>query len=671
MPFKIGSILKESKILKQEDIDKALWYQSKTGLLLGKCLIDLKICSEAELQYAIKKQLKYKESVSQKKISIKGLTPFFFFMIKEYTYIIALAFFSLLSAIFSPVIVNSLIMGYLFDIAIPSQDYQTIVITCTVFFLGSLLSQIFSYLRDMTATFLNVRVVSKLAYEALHHLNSCSPIVYINKTNKKNDVINRITENTEVVFNTSDFLYKSLFYNLFLLFFIFTITAYIDIVLTVIALTTMILCVVIPSHIGRMANPYIYKTPSLINDISSSISEILNSFLFIKINNKGRVFRKRLDSRLESYYRNDFNKWMSWNLSFNIKVASNLLVSLLILTFGGYQVINSSISVGELVIFYFIMTLFMPILDNLYFLYIKLFSLQSNFNRVAELLNFPKENDMTASYIPLEQTITTIDVKNVTIEFSEHKQPVFSNLSISFRKGETYAVVGKSGVGKSVFTRFLLGLIHPVSGELFFNGLDNEDIHPPSLWSQIGYLHSPPFIIKDRSIYDNIVFGCENPTRTADEIMSDVVRAAMLANIFDSINGLPDKFDTILGKDQELISGGELQRIAIARIIFKDPSVLILDEPTSALDKNNAMKIVQNLLELSKDKILIVITHNREIAKRFDNRIYFTKGCVQKERSGERVSLPISGEKEDSDALRSQDTSLRYFVPKINYSSNE
>jgi len=198
-----------------------------------------------------------------------------------------------------------------------------------------------------------------------------------------------------------------------------------------------------------------------------------------------------------------------------------------------------------------------------------------------------------------------------------------SQISFTINRGEKVAIVGLSGSGKSTLLDILLGLTAPSSGLV---SIDNGEVsNGPIVWAknEIGYAPQAPLLL-NASVVENIAFGIELT-------QIDLLRCrdvAKFAYIDDVITTLPSSYQTVLGAGGTSLSGGESQRLAIARALYLNPSVIVLDEPTSALDPTLSQKILQGLCSLGSDKTVIAVTHSWESLGFFDKIIFMERGRV-------------------------------------------
>lgn len=207
------------------------------------------------------------------------------------------------------------------------------------------------------------------------------------------------------------------------------------------------------------------------------------------------------------------------------------------------------------------------------------------------------------------------------ISFSYDKEPILKNISFDINHGDKIAFVGETGVGKSTIASLLLRFYEPDNGDIYINGLNIKDIKLESLRKNIGYVSQDVFLFSD-TIRENIRFG----KRGAKD--GEIETAARLAGIHNFIDNLSEGYDTEVGERGVKLSGGEKQRIAIARAVLKDAPILLLDEATSNLDRNTERNIIKSIEKLSLNKTLIIIAHRLSTIKDVDKIIVLDKGKI-------------------------------------------
>ena len=218
-----------------------------------------------------------------------------------------------------------------------------------------------------------------------------------------------------------------------------------------------------------------------------------------------------------------------------------------------------------------------------------------------------------------------IDFNHVFFNY-ETKDHILNDVSFSIKKGETIALVGASGGGKTTICHLIPNFYQPTSGTIKIDGINISDISLNALRKNIGFVQQDVFLFTG-SIKDNIQYGKPDATD------KDIISASKKANIYDFIMSLPNKFDTKIGERGVKLSGGQKQRIASARAIITNPKLILADEPTGNLDSKSSDEIVALLKKSNKElkQTIIMITHNMEIAKCADRIIKIEDGKIIKE----------------------------------------
>jgi ATP-binding cassette, subfamily B, bacterial len=220
-------------------------------------------------------------------------------------------------------------------------------------------------------------------------------------------------------------------------------------------------------------------------------------------------------------------------------------------------------------------------------------------NRVMDLLDTPIAID--SGHLTLPQARGEIELKDVTFAYSD-RSTVVNQLSLKIPAGQTIAIVGATGSGKSTLVKLLLRLYEIQSGEITLDGINIQNLQLADLRRSIGLVSQDVFLFHG-SVRENIAYG--SPAAT----LADVIAAAKIAEADEFIDRLPDRYETIVGERGQKLSGGQRQRIAIARAVLKNPPILILDEATSAVDNETEAAIQRSLDKITLDRTTIAIAH--------------------------------------------------------------
>ncbi len=292
------------------------------------------------------------------------------------------------------------------------------------------------------------------------------------------------------------------------------------------------------------------------------------------------------------------------------------------IAFGGYLIVQGKITMGTLLAFLgYIGNLFGPVqgLTNVYQTYrkasISLHILDSIFNAEDTVADQPGAEE-------IRNGIEEISFDQVSFCYHPGK-PVLANLNLTVRKGETVAIVGPSGVGKTTLMSLMLRLLNPTDGVITFNGQDIRKLKQSSIREHVSVVLQDSHLFND-TIRNNIIYGTENASQ------QEIEQAAILANAHDFIMQFQDGYDTMVGERGNNLSGGQKQRIAIARAILKNPSVLILDEATSALDAETDELVQQAFRQLVRGRTTFVISHRMTNIVDADRIVVLKNGTIER-----------------------------------------
>jgi len=282
-----------------------------------------------------------------------------------------------------------------------------------------------------------------------------------------------------------------------------------------------------------------------------------------------------------------------------LKLAGGLAV----IAAGTWQLEKGRLSLGGLLVFLtFLSSLYSPI-RGLTRVGTSIFAATAGAERVLELLDERPSVHERPDARSLGRVVGAIEFAGVTFRYPERSSDALSDVSFQLEPGETAALVGLSGAGKSTIAKLLLRFYDPVEGSIRVDGVDVREFRLESLRSQIAVLLQETLVFEG-TVSENIAYG--RPDASSEQIE----QAAREADAHGFISSLPDGYDTMIGERGRRLSGGQRQRIAIARAMIRDAPVLLLDEPTAGLDADSAGHILAPLQRLMRDRTTIVITHN-------------------------------------------------------------
>ncbi len=309
------------------------------------------------------------------------------------------------------------------------------------------------------------------------------------------------------------------------------------------------------------------------------------------------------------------------------------LVALLLLTAQG--VLQGRMQVGDLIAVSLVMMSLQQPLNILGFAYREIKQSLVDMEKMFTLLNIPSEVDDAPDAKPLKVDGASISFENVCFSYSPDR-PILKGISFDVKPGEKVAIVGPSGAGKSTISRILYRFYDIESGAVLIDGQNIGAVTQESLRKAIGMVPQDTVLFNDSIAY-NIAYGRPGASR------EEIEQAAKLAQIHDFIESLPQGYDSLVGERGLKLSGGEKQRVAIARTILKDPPILILDEATSALDSVTEGEIQKALQAVSQNRTSLVIAHRLSTIIDADRIIVLRDGLIAEQGSHEAL-LSAQGE---------------------------
>jgi ATP-binding cassette subfamily B protein/subfamily B ATP-binding cassette protein MsbA len=292
----------------------------------------------------------------------------------------------------------------------------------------------------------------------------------------------------------------------------------------------------------------------------------------------------------------------------------------LVVWVGAWHVMSGRITIGEIVIFTsYLASLYGPI-NTICQTWGLIQGAKVGVERVFEILDVEKDLKEGVKGFPKSGAKGEVVCENLSFHYVPD-QPVLQDINLHVKAGEKIAIVGPTGVGKSTLVSLIPRFYDPCSGSVLIDGTDVRDYQLKSLRSQISMVLQPPLVFPV-SVRENIAYG------KTDARFEDIEAAAKLARIHDSIDKLPDKYETIVGEQGATLSEGERQRITIARAILRDSPILILDEPTSSVDAETEALIMQGLELLTTGRTTFIIAHRLSTVRKADRILVLRKGEI-------------------------------------------
>ena len=349
--------------------------------------------------------------------------------------------------------------------------------------------------------------------------------------------------------------------------------------------------------------------------------ETVNGIQTVKAMAVEPALERRWDEQLAGYVRASFRAANLGNVSGQVAQFINKLTTIAILWIGAYQVMEGTLSIGQLIAFNMLAGRVTGPMLRVVQLWQDFQQAGISVQRLGDILNSPPEPSYQPNKTTLPKLMGQVVFDKVIFRYRPDGQEVLKRISFDVPAGTTIGLVGRSGSGKSTIAKLIQRLYVPESGRLLIDGVDLAQMDPAWLRRQIGVVLQENFLF-NRSVRDNIALA------DAGIPMERVIEAAQLAGAHEFILELPQGYDTMVGEHGSTLSGGQRQRIAIARALITNPRILIFDEATSALDYESESIVQKNLARICQDRTVFIVAHRLSTVRSADCIYVIDKGEI-------------------------------------------
>ena len=491
-----------------------------------------------------------------------------------------------------------------------------IVVSIVIFFF--LMKNVFNYLALFNITFVKNGLLKKLR-ESLYSKVLVMPIPYfINK--KKGDLMSRITADILEIqtsyLSILELMVREPLTILFTLIVMFTISPE----LTLFVILFIPISGFIISIIGKRLRKDSKEVQQQQSNFLSIIDETISGQKVIKSFLSESFFSRKFDKINHLLYKYSNKVINRKNLAGPFSEFMGILVIGVLLWFGGRMVlVSESISGTTFIVFMGLAYNILTPAKNLSKSFYSIKKGNAAAERVFEIIEYDKYTNDGTRNIEIEEFKDKISFQD--LEFSYGESKILDGITFTIKKGESVALVGSSGSGKSTIANLLNGFFSADSGSLLIDGINISDIKRESLYKNISIVTQESILFND-NIFNNIKIG------NLDSEKEDIISAAKEANAHEFIEEQINGYETVIGDYGNKLSGGQKQRLTIARAMLKSPSILILDEATSSLDSKSEKKIQDAINKLMQGKTSLIIAHKFSTIKKCDKIILIDKGRI-------------------------------------------
>ena len=490
-----------------------------------------------------------------------------------------------------------------------------LVVGIVIFFF--LMKNLFNYLALYNITFVKNGLLKNLRGKLYSKVISMPISYFLNK--KKGDLMSRITADILEIqtsyLSILELMVREPLTILFTLIVMFTISPE----LTLFVILFIPISGFIISIIGKKLRKDSKEVQQQQSNFLSMIDETISGQKVIKSFLSESYFNQKFNSINKMLYKFSNKVINRKNLAGPFSEFMGILVIGVLLWFGGKMVlINETISGTTFIVFMGLAYNILTPAKNLSKSFYSIKKGNAAAERVFEIIEFQPDNDSNRDQL-LETFNDKIEFKNVDFSYGQTK--ILDKISFSIKKGESVALVGSSGSGKTTIANLLNGFYNSNSGSISIDGMEISSITRDSLYKNISIVTQESILFND-TIMNNIRIG------DLDSMDEDIVNAAKEANAHEFIIQQIEQYDTNIGDYGGKLSGGQKQRLTIARAMLKSPSILILDEATSSLDSESEKKIQDAIDKLMLDKTSLIIAHKFSTIKKCDKIILIDKGRI-------------------------------------------
>jgi ATP-binding cassette subfamily B protein len=438
--------------------------------------------------------------------------------------------------------------------------------------------------------------------------------------NPVGDSMTRVSGDTWAVHTVVDTLLFAPLHNVLLLGSMVVLMARMNLTLTGVALAVTPLLAWASRVFGKPIRAAGEQKRLVQGELRSHVHQLLTGITVVQAFGQERRMRRRFGALATAAVAAEQRSVVVSNVNALFSGAVNTVGRGVVLYFGAQAVLHHHLSVGGLLVFVAYLGSLQGALGGFAGVYPALQSVRPQIDRVMEVLGADPDVVEGPGAVSVGRVAGGVELEGVVFGYLPAR-PVLRGVSLAVAPGETVAVVGATGAGKSTLMSLLLRFYDPEQGRVLIDGRDVRELTLASLRAQLGLVLQESFLLPV-SIADNIAFGRPGATR------AEVIEAAKVANADEFINALPAGYDTIVGERGATLSGGERQRIAIARAVVKDAPILILDEPTSALDAVTEHSLLEALDRLMDGRTTFVIAHRLSTIRRADRIVVLDHGQV-------------------------------------------
>lgn len=483
-----------------------------------------------------------------------------------------------------------------------------------------ILKNIFNYLSNYFIAYVEQGVIRNLRDQLYEHIHKL-PMNFF-KNEKTGNLISRFTNDVNIIQQSITAVFLNLFQDPITILVFFGIAFSISWKLTVFSLLIVPLSIIVIGFIGSILRKQSYLLQKKLGTIVDVLHETISGVKIVKAFGKEEYENSRFRLETQRYFKILLRKVRTRNISSPSTEIIAVILGAVILYYGGRLVlIDNEIKASEFMGFLFAIFQMMPPMKNMSQLNNKIQESIGAGMRIFEILDIQPDIKNIDNPVPLESFNNELKFVDVTFNYSDSPEKILDEINFTAKKGEIIAFVGSSGAGKTTLVDLIPRFFDPTGGQILIDGIDIKDVKIEDLRKHMGIV-TQETVLFNESVFNNIAYGLPKTPK------EKVIEVAKIANAHNFIMELPNGYDTIVGERGAKISGGQRQRLSIARALLKNPPIMIFDEATSALDNESEVLVQEAIEHLMKERTTFVIAHRLSTIRNANEIIVMDKGKI-------------------------------------------
>ena len=523
------------------------------------------------------------------------------------------------------------ISRYTIDVIIPEKQFNLLPWVAAVILLVSILAGVFNFGRDYFMTIFGQRTIDTIRLDTYKHIQNLSISFFVDQ--RTGDLMTRLVKDVDAIGTLLTSNLAAIMADSATLLVLIAYLLSTDWQLALLVGITWPLIFFIIKSARKMLRDVYRQIESQASEVNNHLQDTISNINVIKSFGNEQYEIDRFAQHSQNYMKANIQAVLLWSVVSPVSMVLSNLSSIFVLVFGAWEVMVGRLTIGELTAFLTYVNLVGKPIERFGTLMDVVQKAVVGAERIFEILDTEPQVREKEDAIELSSVQGSFRFENVEFAYKSGEK-VLHNFTLEIQPGMTVAFVGSSGAGKSTVAKLAARFYDPQEGRILIDGHDLRNVTLDSLREHIGIVSQETLLLYGR-VRDNIAYG------KLDATDSEIEAAAIAANAHNFIMDLPDGYNSIIGERGVNLSGGQKQRIAIARVLLKNPEIVILDEATSALDTESEQLIQESVKQLLAGRTSLVIAHRLSTIHEADLIVVLEKGRIVE--TGTHPELIVKG----------------------------